>query len=322
MQYSAGMSASRGTFEQGSRRESDALRGTVALLFVQLFFGLFPLFGKWATLEFSPRAVAAWRIVVGALALLVIAGLVYGKRSLPRLADLARLQACSLLGVALNMVLYLEGLERSTAVHAGLLVTTIPVFTFAVAVVARQERFEPARGAGIALAFLGVLLILLQKGPHFSAETRAGDLLMAVNAACYSGFLVAVRPLLQRYPPLVVIAWVFALSLWTVPIFAARETFAPADVSLRGWLALGYVIVFATLLTYLLNTFALSKVSASTTAAFIFLQPLLTVVSGVLVLHEPLPATTIAAGAITLIGVWLVARRPQATPLAASEVAQ
>jgi drug/metabolite transporter (DMT)-like permease len=316
------MSASRGTLERGRGPESDALRGTVALVFVQLFFGLFPVFGKWATMEFSPRAVAAWRIVVGSLALLAIAGLVYGKRSLPRRADLARLQTCSLLGVALNMVIYLEGLERSTAVHAGLIVTTVPVFTFAVAVLARQERFEPARGAGIVLAFLGVVLILLQKGPHFSAETRAGDLLMAVNAACYSVFLVAVRPLLRRYPPLVVIAWVFALSLWTVPIFAARETFAPAGVSARGWLALGYVIVFATVLTYLLNTFALSKVSASTTAAFIFLQPLLAVVSGVLMLDEALPVTTIAAGMITLVGVWLVARRPQVAALAAREVAQ
>ena len=316
------MSASRETFEQGRGTESDALRGTVALVFVQLFFGLFPLFGKWATLEFSPRAVAAWRIVVGALALLVIAGLVYGKRSLPRLADLGRLQVCSLLGVALNMVIYLEGLQRSTAVHAGLIVTTVPVFTFAVAVLARQEQFEAARGAGILLACVGVVLILLQKGPHFSAETRTGDLLMVVNAACYSVFLVAVRPLLRRYPPLVVIAWVFALSLWTVPIFAARESWAPESVSTRGWLSLVYVIVFATLLTYLLNTFALSKVSASTTAAFIFLQPLIAVASGVLVLGETLTGTTIAAGLVTLVGVWLVARRPQATRLAASEAAQ
>jgi drug/metabolite transporter (DMT)-like permease len=235
---------------------------------------------------------------------------------------LGRLQVCSLLGVALNMVIYLEGLQRSTAVHAGLIVTTVPVFTFAVAVLARQERFEAARGAGILLACLGVVLILLQKGPHFSAETRTGDLLMVVNAACYSVFLVAVRPLLRRYPPLVVIAWVFALSLWTVPIFAARESWAPESVSTRGWLSLAYVIVFATLLTYLLNTFALSKVSASTTAAFIFLQPLIAVASGVLVLGETLTGTTIAAGLVTLVGVWLVARRPQVARLAAREIAQ
>jgi len=316
------MSARGETLEQGRAAESEALRGTVALVFVQLFFGLFPVFGKLATREFSPRAVAAWRIVVGALALLAIAGLVHGRRSIPRRADLARLQICSLLGVALNMVIYLEGLQRSTAVHAGLIVTTVPVFTFAVAILARQEQFDAARGTGIALAFLGVALILLQKGPHFSAETRTGDLLMAVNAACYSVFLVAVRPLLRSYPPLVVIAWVFALSLWTVPIFAAREHFAPEGVSVRGWMSLGYVIVFATLLTYLLNTFALSKVSASTTAAFIFLQPLIAVVSGVLVLGESLTATTIAAGLFTLVGVWLVARRPQMPALAAREAAQ
>jgi drug/metabolite transporter (DMT)-like permease len=316
------MSAARPTLETARDPAAEALRGTVALLFVQLFFGLFPLFGKLATREISPRAIAAWRIVVGALVLLAVAGALHGKRCIPRRADLLRLQVCSLLGVALNMVLYLEGLERSTAVHAGLLVATIPVFTFAAAVLAGQERFEAARGAGILLAFLGVGLIVLQKGPHFSVQTRAGDLLMAINAACYSVFLVAVRPLLRSYPPLVVIAWVFALSLWTVPLFAWDESFAPAGVSARGWLSLGYVLVFATILTYLLNTFALSKVSASTTATFIFLQPLIAVACGVLVLKEPLPVATVVAGALTLVGVWLVARRPQTARIAASEPAR
>jgi len=312
--------------EPNPQERADTLRGQlhgrVALLFVQVFFGLFPLFGKWAMHEFSARAVAGWRIAAGALALFAVALVLHPGRALPRRADLLRLQACALLGVVLNMLLFLEGLRRSTAVNAGLLVATIPVYTFVIAVAVRQERFERARGAGILLAFVGVSLIFLQRGPDFTAETLSGNALMAVNAVCYSVFLVAVRPLLTRYPPLVVIAWVFVLSAWTVPFFTWGEDLVPDVVSTRAWLSLAYVLVFPTVLAYLLNTFALSKVSASTTAVFIFLQPLIVVASGVLVLGEALMPITVAAGVTTLVGVWLVVRRRSPAGVASRGVAR
>ncbi len=320
--YRAGMPTAEATLESRSETSRGQLQGRVALLFVQLFFGLFPLFGKLAMREFSARAVAGWRIAAGAGALLLVAVLLHGRRALPRRADLPRLQACALLGVVLNMVLFLEGLRRSTAVNAGLIVSTIPVFTFAIAVAVRQERFELGRGSGILLAFLGVSLLFLQRGPDFTPQTLSGNAMMAVNAVCYSLFLVSVRPLLQRYPPLVVIAWVFVLSAWTVPLFAWDEAFAPPDVSTRGWLSLGYILVFPTVMAYLLNTFALSKVSASTTAVFIFLQPLIVVASGVLVLGETLLPITLAAAVTTLAGVWLVVRRRAPAKVASRGIAR
>ena len=96
------------------------LTGYAALVAVQLCFGLLPLFGKWAFESFDPRAVGAWRIGGGAVILGGLAFLLYGKRALPARRDLLRLQACALLGVACNQVLYLEGLQRSTSVNAGL----------------------------------------------------------------------------------------------------------------------------------------------------------------------------------------------------------
>ncbi len=283
-------------------------QGKLALLFVQLFFGLFPVFGKLAMREFSPLSVAGWCILVGSAALLACALWMHGREAIPRAADLPRLFACSILGVALNMVLFLEGLQRSTAINSGLVIATIPVFTFAIAVAVRQERFERVRGAGILLAFVGIVILLSARGPEFTARTRLGNALMAINSLSYSVFLVAVRPLLRRYPPLVVIAWVFVLSAWTVPLFAGDEDWMPAGASAQGWLSLAYVLVFPTVLAYLLNTYALSKVPASTTAVFIFLQILIVVASSVLALGETLPPATLLAAATTLAGMWLVIR--------------
>ena len=83
---------------------------------------------------------------------------------------------CALLGVVLNQVLFLEGLSRSTAVNAGLLMPLIPVYTFLVAWIARQERFSALRGLGILIAFSGTTYLLLQKEPDDRpAEAGAAD---------------------------------------------------------------------------------------------------------------------------------------------------
>lgn len=293
-----------------SRARGSLALGHLALLGVQLCFGLFPIFGKLAMRHFDPRAVAVWRILVGSGALLALAFARHGRAALPRAGDLPRLFLCALLGVAINMVAFLEGLRRSTTVNAACLMPVIPVYTLFIAVLVGQERFDPRRGAGIALALAGTLLVVFQKGPELGPEHLEGNLLFVLNTASYALYLVLAKPLLARYSPLVVTTWVFALSLWTIPFFRGAAPLVPDGASTASWLSLGYILVFATLVAYLLNAFALSVVSASTTATYILLQPLITAVAGVLVLGESVQPRTWLAAAAILAGVWLVVKAP------------
>jgi drug/metabolite transporter (DMT)-like permease len=118
-----------------------------------------------------------------------------------------------------------------------------------------------------------------------------------------------VRGLTRRYPPLVVIAWVFALSVWTVPLFARGVDAWPAGASPEAWASLAYVLVFPTVVAYLLNNYALARVHASTTAVYIFLQPVIAAVAGALVLGERLSPEVITASALLCAGVLMVVRR-------------
>ena len=294
------------------------LRGHLALVAVQFCFGLFPIFGKLAMQDFTPSSVTVWRFLVGSAALLGLAFLRYGRAALPRRSDLVRLLACAMLGVGINMVVFMEGLERTTSVNAGLLMPMIPVYTLVIAVAVGQERFDGRRAFGLLLALSGTLVLLLHRGPDFSREHLIGNLFIVGNTLSYSIYLVASKPLLERYPPQVLIAWVFTFSLWTIPLFwggaADGEPLVPAEATRQAWLSLGYVLVFATLVSYILNTFALALVSASTTATYILLQPLISAVGGVLVLGEVISAGTWVAAAGILAGVWLVVRPPRRTP--------
>jgi len=292
-------------------------QGVAALLLVQLFFGLFPLFGKVAFGSFRAQAVGAWRIAVGGLVLGSLAAALHGRKFLPERADLPRLFLCGLLGIVLNMVMFLEGLQRSTAVNVALLLPLIPVFTLIVAVLARQERFDVPRAIGMAVAFAGAGLVLFERGGRLGSDHLTGNLLVVGNELCYAIYFVLLRPLLGKYPPLVLTAWVFLLSAWSIPLLAGPATpLVPEAAPTEAWLSILYIVIFPTIFTYLLNSFALARVSASTAATFIFLQPMITVVGALWWLDEALPSHFALSTLLTFGGVWLVARRPVARPLA------
>jgi drug/metabolite transporter (DMT)-like permease len=290
--------------------------GLLALLAVQLLFGLFPLFVHVTTHPagagtaaggLGSRAIAVWRILAGALVLGGVALVRHGRAFLVARGDLPRLLACSLLGITANMTLALEGTARTSVLHAGLLLTLIPVFTYAVAVLARVEPHRPRALAGIGFALAGAAWLMFLRGasPGTTSDTT-GDALILANSLCYAGYLVLARTLLARLPTLVVIAWAFLLALSSLPLVARGTDLLPADVAPQALFGLAYLVLCATIAAYLLNTYALARVRASTVAAFIYLQPLVAGTSGVLLLGERPGAGGLGAALCLLSGLGLV----------------
>jgi drug/metabolite transporter (DMT)-like permease len=134
---------------------------------------------------------------------------------------------------------------------------------------------------------------------------------MVTNALSYSGYLIVSKPLARRYPPLVVIAWSYVLSLPFVPYFAWGERHLPEPGHPAVWWALAYIIVFPTVLAYLFNMFALSRVEASTTAIYIYAQPLITGLASWLAFGEMPTRQMLFAAPALFVGIWLVSRRPR-----------
>lgn len=276
----------------------------------QISFGLFPVFGIYIFRPggLSPLGVAVWRLGAGAAFLCALAALRHGRAALPARADLPRFAAAAWLGVGLNQAFFLVGLSHSTPINATLVMCLIPVFTFALAAAVGQERFQSLRLLGVLIALAGTLPLLFERGLSGLGRYGLGNLLMTGNALCYSAYLVVSKPLARAYPPLVVIAWAYVFSLPLVPVFAWGQPLAPAAGHAAAWWALGYIVLFPTVLAYLFNMFALGRVSASTTAIYIYVQPIVAAVASGLAFGETLsPRMVVAAGAL-FVGVWLVAR--------------
>lgn len=278
-------------------------RALAALLVVQLLFGAMPVVGKFAIASFGAGGLAFFRICGAALAFRAIASATAAP-PMPWSAQ-PRLMLCAVLGVSANQLLFLHGLARTSATHAALITTTIPVQTLLVAMLLGREPLRGRRLLGVALALAGVLTLLTTRSAA-GTESVTGDLMVLANAGCYAGYLVLSRDLLARHAPLSVLPWLFGWGLVTALPFTGLPSVAGA--SAEGWAAAAFIVLGPTIGSYWLNLVALRTVPASVVALFIYLQPFIAATLAVPLLGERPTLRMAAAAALTFAGVWLATR--------------
>lgn len=292
-------------------------RTLLALLIVQIVFAVHYLAAKTVVESVPPRAWALIRVAVAAAILLVLSRIRHPQVRIAR-ADLGRLALFALFGVVINQICFAEGIHRTTPSHSSLINTLIPVSTFLFALILRTETLSLRKGAGMLIAFAGVLVLLRVQQFSLSERWVRGDLLTLVNACSFGLFLAISRDLVRRYPPLTVTAFIMAFGALGISIVGLRDVVA-LDFSVLSGTTIGimvWIVLFATVLNYALNNYALSRVESSTVALFIYLQPLLATALSVMLGRETLSLRFVFSAALVFLGVFLVARSPHPTPRA------
>lgn len=277
------------------------------MLAVATLFSLNYIISKLGMRAFDPIVFAFLRVLGASLILNAL--LVRDSEPLAR-EDNKRIAIFGLLGVALNQSLFLAGLALTDAHIAAILITTIPVFTLAVAIVAGRERATPLKIGGIVLAGAGALLVVGGEGALGSARAVIGALLITGNCLAYSLYLVLSRPVLGRLSALKVTARMFAWgAALLVPIAAvplARESWSTLP---RGaWISLVLVIIGPTVTAYVINSWTLRYADASLVAAYVYVQPVLTAALAAMFLHEIIRPIAIVAAAMIFAGVAMINR--------------
>lgn len=277
-----------------------------ALLFVQLTFGAFPVVGKGVLAHLSPLALAGLRVLVAGPLLLALAWRLERTR-FPR-AYLRELALLGALGVFANQVLYVTGLARTTATNAAILMPSIPVFTALAAAVTGVERLSPRRALGVGFAVGGALVLLDPTRFSLASGTSLGDLLILLNCLSYAIYLVRQRPLLQRLPPLTLLAWAFLLGGAGVLAVAVPSLAAVAysQVPASVWAGIAYIVLIPTAVNYALNTWAIRRSSAGLAATYTTLQPVVGALLGTVFLAErfgwrQLVGLTLIVGGLALL---------------------
>ncbi len=279
-----------------------------ALLTVSLLFGANYVVAKFALREVPPTGlvvIRAW----GTAAILFVASLLHrpaqGREPI-RASEFGQLFLYSLLGVSINQLCFLAGLDRSTATNASIMLVSIPVLTHAFAVLLGRERPSVAAGAGIALGLAGALLLIVPRGGiDFSSRTTVGNLLLLTGGCSYGLYLVLTRDILARHDPLRVISWTFLLAAVTVLPFGVHDAarLFSGEITRTGWISIAFVVVAATAIPYLLNVWALARVESSLVAIYVLVQPLFAASLARIILHERFGPHVAAAAALVVSGV-------------------
>ena len=283
----------------------------LALLAVQLLFSTLPIAAKYYVLPYVPPAGLVLLRTVGGAVVLAAVARARGWRPVDDRRDLGRLALYAALGVAINQLLFIEGLSRTTAVNAQVIGTTIPAFTLMFGVLLGVDRLGPARIVGIVLAAAGAIYLVGPDRIQLSPETTAGNAMIASNALAYSLYLVLAKPILKRYDSITVITWVFAFGALFVAPFGAGSlatSGALRTMPASAWAGVAFIVLLPTVGSYWLNAWALGRSAPSVVAAYVYLQPLLTGVMAVAFQNERLDPRVVPSAALIFAGVALTTR--------------
>jgi drug/metabolite transporter (DMT)-like permease len=225
--------------------------------------------------------------------------------------DLFRFFLLGLFGVAINQLLFFQGLSKTSNINAALIMTSNPVMVMFFAGLIIGERITLQRILGIACGIIGAGSLIFMGSKH-GVGSFTGDSMIFLNAASYAIFLVMVKPMMKKYNTWLVLGWTFFFGTLIVIPFGLNNVSEIQWNTFESihWIAVVFVIFCTTFLAYLLNTLGLKELSPAVVSYYIYLQPIFATAISMAMNHESLRWIQIAACLLIFTGVWLVTQPP------------
>ena len=226
--------------------------------------------------------------------------------------DFPRIIAAAFFGVAFNMLTFFKGLSYTSPIMGAVLMVTTPMIVLVLSALIMKERMENRKVLGIILGLAGTItLILFGKSLINATNASLGNLLVFVNAVSYGFYLIIVKKLMDKYNAFTFVKWIYTFGFLMVLPFGWGEFQAvdfanlPTDIFWK----IGFVVVFSTFLTYLLNLVSMRELKPTTVAVFIYLQPLFATIFAVSLGKDDLSLVKLISAVLIFVGVYLVTQK-------------
>lgn len=267
---------------------------------------------KVALNDLSPVTVVWLRFGIGVIILASVVGVRHQFHRIP-LRTLGYFGFLGLLGITFHQWLQSTGLQTARATTTAWIVTTIPVFMALLARVILHERLGWMGIGGIAVAALGVLVIVSEGSISslFSGSAwTTGDVLVLASAPNWALFSILSRKGLKEHPAPVMMFYVMTAGwLCTSVLFAAGGGMAElGHVSPASWVSIAFLGILCSGIAYIFWYDGLKALPAGRVGSLIYLEPLVAMVVAAIVLSEAITPAGVGGGALILAGVWIVGR--------------
>jgi drug/metabolite transporter (DMT)-like permease len=284
-------------------------------LFAVIVWGASFIATKVALRDVSPITVVWLRFAMG----VVILGIVVTTRkqfAWPRRNEWLYFALLGFLGITFHQWLQSTALTTSRASTTAWIVATTPVFMALLGWLALKERLHWLQVSGIALAAVGVLLVV--SDGDFSTMSIAefgqpGDVLVLISSFNWAVFSALSRRGLRAHPATRMMFYVMTFGwLFTGILFYSGSGLQEIpQLTFNGWLGVSFLGIFCSGLAYIAWYDALQVLPTGQLGAFLYLEPPVAVIVAALILVESITWAALLGGGIILFGVWLVNHKPR-----------
>lgn len=282
------------------------LRYLLILLSV-VFWGTSFVATKVLLNEIEPVTIIALRLLLASVLLLIIAAATKQRFNI-NLKNQGSIFILACVAV-FHLWIQVTGLNYTTASNTGWIIGTAPIFMALLAIIFFKEKINLVRGTGILIAMFG-LLLLFGKGDITNIDLirNKGDLLVLGSAFTWGVYSMVNKKITLSYSPLMTILYLFIMmSIIIVPInlnMAVIESVV--HLSIIGWLSILFLGLFCSGIAYVIWAYSLRDIESAKVGAFLYFEPLVTVVAAWVLLQESITVLMLLSGIIITFGVILV----------------
>ncbi|AFS79646.1 drug/metabolite transporter, EamA family [Gottschalkia acidurici 9a] len=257
----------------------------------------------------SPVEILFYRFLIGYLAMLII----HPKfKKIDSMKDEILFFSLGLTGVTLYFLVENIALDFTLASNVGLIVSINPIITAIIAhIFTRDEKISKMLVIGCLISILGVFLVIFN-GTFRLDINPLGDILALIAAILWALYSLLLKKVDKRYSSLYVVRRTFFYGLITmIPAILLLKDDISFNYEIN--LSLIYNMIFlglgASALCFVLWNKSISIIGIVKASSYIYLVPLITMVTSAIVLREKISVTMIIGCILILIGVYISERK-------------
>lgn len=299
-------------------KEKSVLSGHIACFLAYAIFGVNIIVCKDLTGGhlISPIAIFTLRSL-GAGLLFWILSLFFPHEKVEK-RDYLKIFAAAFLGYFVTQLTFLIAIPDVTPMHCSIISSMSPIYTMFIAAIVLKEPLSWQKAGGVALSLCGILFLIFSNAAGASGVSESklsGIFLMFLNSLSFSLYLGIFKPVIAKYSVVTFMKWIFLFSaLMSLPL-SFREVFSfewTRIPTVQMW-ELGYLIVFATFMSYFLIPFGQKRIRPTLVSMYSYIQPIIATVISIILAMDILTWQKVLAAFMVFAGVFVVSRSRKAS---------
>jgi drug/metabolite transporter (DMT)-like permease len=291
------------------------------LLIVAIIWGLGWPAGRVLAQDIPPISAAWIRYIIAMACFLIYLKMIDNWR-IPTRMEWKIIVSIGFFSTFVYQALFMYGMKYTAAGDASLMITFNPIFTALLAIPFLDEKMNWRLATGLLCGLSGVIVIFLYS-PNIEIpfdERLKGDLLIAGAALAWASSSILQKKAMTStatdsnapLSPLHLTVWSSLVGLLILTPWAAYESFTYGipQPSIDGWLAILFLAILSTVISYVWFADGIVTLGAGKTALYVYLVAPFGILGGWIILNEKLGWSLVASFILIFIGVILAQQNP------------